>query len=75
MILVTRLNGTKVYLNPELIRMVEQTPDTVITLVDDKKMVVKESPEELTQRFIEYQRSIHRPKGLDVPEGKGVDQS
>ncbi len=43
MIKVTRLNGKNFMLNAEIIETLEETPDTVITLVDGKKYVVKES--------------------------------
>lgn len=56
MILITRLNGSKMYINPELIQTVESTPDTVITLGSNKKFIVKDSPQEIAQRFIEYRR-------------------
>ena len=53
---ITRLNGSNMYINPELIQTVESTPDTVITLVSNKKFIVKDSPQEIAQRFIEYRR-------------------
>lgn len=66
MILVTRLNGTKFYINAELIRTIESTPDTVITLVDDMKLVVKESPEIIVERVVEYRRKVRAPfSGID----------
>ncbi len=43
MIDVTRLNGSGVTINSDLIEMVEETPDTVITLTTGKKIIVKES--------------------------------
>ncbi len=43
MIEVTRLNGTKFLINSNLIGTVEETPDTVLTLPDGKKIIVKES--------------------------------
>lgn len=61
MILVTRLNGSKFYINAELIRTVESTPDTVITLVDDLKLVVKEAPELVVERVVEYRRKVRAP--------------
>ena len=56
MIFLTHANGAKFYLNPELIQSVEATPDTVITLVSNKKLIVKDKPEEIAERFIEYRR-------------------
>ena len=61
MIVITRTNGTKVYINPELIQSVEATPDTVITLAGNKIMIVKESPREVADRFIEYRRKTLAP--------------
>lgn len=43
MIEVTKLNGTKFLINSNLIGMVEETPDTVLTLTDGKKFIIKES--------------------------------
>ena len=60
-ILVTRLNGSKFFINAELIRTIESTPDTVITLVDDMKLVVKEAPELVVERIVEYHRKARAP--------------
>ncbi len=43
MIEVTRLNGTKFLINSNLIGTVEETPDTVLTLTDGKKIIVKDT--------------------------------
>lgn len=61
MIFVTRTNGSKLYLNPELIQSVEATPDTVVTLADNKKLIVKDTPQEIAERFIEYRRRTLAP--------------
>jgi flagellar protein FlbD len=58
MITVTRLNGKPVVVNAELIRFIEQTPDTLITLTSGDKLLVKEDMEEVVRRAIEYARSI-----------------
>ena len=47
MIEVTRLNGTTVLINSDLIETVEETPDTVISLTTGKKFIVKESRQEV----------------------------
>ncbi len=67
MIFITRLNGSKIYINPELIQTVESTPDTVITLVSNKKIIVRDSPQEIAQRFIEYRRRTLIPFVGDNP--------
>lgn len=61
MITVTRLNGAKFFLNAELIQMIEQTPDTVITLINEKKVVVLEPANVVAERIIQYQRSKQTP--------------
>ncbi len=58
MILVTRLNGKKFFINAELIQSVEQTPDTIITLQNNTKLVVQETAEEVAARFIEYRPKV-----------------
>ncbi len=73
MILVTRLNGSQFYINAEMIQLVENTPDTVITLTDKSKLVVQEPAEVVVQRFIEYRQKINQKNGLqsgDIPESK-----
>lgn len=58
MITVTRLNGTKVMINALLIELVEETPDTIITLTTGKKIIVAESASELLLLVQSYIRSI-----------------
>lgn len=61
MIYITQRNGSKIYINPELIQTVESTPDTVITLLSNKKLIVKDTPQEIAERFIEYRRKTLSP--------------
>ena len=56
MIRVTRLNGTPFVLNAELIQTLDKTPDTVITLVGGKKVVVAEDFDEVVELVLEYRR-------------------
>jgi flagellar protein FlbD len=58
MITVTRLNGGAFALNPDLIERVESTPDTVITLVDGAKYVVRESLDEIVMRVRESKAAV-----------------
>ena len=60
MIKVTRLNNSELWINAELIQMIEATPDTVISLVGHDKIIVRESPETLVQEVIEYRRQIYQ---------------
>lgn len=59
MIQVTRNDDSKVWLNVEIIHSLQATPDTVITFVNQDKMIVKDSVETLSHRILEYQRKIH----------------
>jgi flagellar protein FlbD len=58
MIEVTKLNGVKILLNPHLFEMVEETPDTVITLTTGKKIIVKESRQEIKNLVKSYRKGI-----------------
>jgi len=60
MICVTRLNDKKFILNAEIIRTVEENPDTIITLISGEHMVVKEPMEEVVRRTIEYGRHLRK---------------
>jgi flagellar protein FlbD len=55
---LTRLNGEIIYLNCELIELVEETPDTVVKLTTGNKLLVKETVAEIIQRVIDYKRHI-----------------
>lgn len=57
MIRVTRLDGTPIVLNAELIRYVEQLPDTYITLNSGDRIIVKESMDDVMDRAIAYQQT------------------
>ena len=60
MIEVTKLNDIKVSINAELIEMVEEVPDTVITLTTGKKIFVKESRQKIENLVKSYKRDIFR---------------
>jgi flagellar protein FlbD len=61
MIDLTRLNGRPIVVNAELIKFVEQSPDTVITLVTGDKMVVREATHEVMQKVLAYRRRLLHP--------------
>ena len=58
MIEVTKINGVKVLVNPDLIELVEETPDTVLTLTTGKKIIVKESRQQIKSLVKSYKREI-----------------
>lgn len=58
MITVTRLNGKAIVVNAELIRSVEENPDTTITLINGDHIIVRESMADVVARAIEYGRHL-----------------
>lgn len=58
MILLTRLNNQPFTVNSDLIKFVEQSPDTLITLLNGEKIVVREGAEEVVARLIAFRRSV-----------------
>ncbi len=58
MIALTRLNGKVFFLNSELIKFVEETPDTVITLISGERLVVTEKIENVVDRVVEYGKRL-----------------
>lgn len=58
MIDVTRMNGSLLTINNHLIEMVEETPDTVITLTTGKKIIVKESRQEVKNLVKLYENDL-----------------
>ncbi|GEB30942.1 MULTISPECIES: flagellar FlbD family protein [Brevibacillus] len=59
MIKLTRFNGTAFYLNITHIETVEATPDTVITLFNDRKYIVKDSIESIAERVQAFYQNAH----------------
>jgi flagellar protein FlbD len=72
MITATRLHGPAFALNPDLIERIESTPDTVITLVDGAKYVVRESVDELVERVRESKAAIIALSHLLEPAPRSV---
>lgn len=58
MIHLTRLNNHPLTLNSDLIKFVEQAPDTVITLINGEKIVARESAQEVVNRVLQFRRSV-----------------
>ena len=58
MIRLTRLNGKEFVLNSELIKYLEETPDTVVTMVNNERVMVAEKIETIVERVIEYGRRV-----------------
>ena len=58
MIEVTKINGVKILVNPHLFEIVEETPDTVITLTTGRKIIVKESRQEVKNLVKSYRKEV-----------------
>ena len=58
MIILTRLGGAQVAVNPDLIERAEPTPDTVITMVDGHKLLVAESVAEIVDAVRAWRASV-----------------
>lgn len=58
LIALTRLNGAQFVINAELIRTVEERPDTTIVLVGGETFIVKERMKDVVAKAIEYGRAV-----------------
>jgi flagellar protein FlbD len=84
MIQLTRLNNQPFAVNSDLIKFVEQAPDTVITLVTGEKIVVRESPEQILSSILKFRRDVLRdifpawdnraPQGVAASETKTASE-
>ncbi len=63
MIEVTRLNGTVIMINPSYIECVEETPDTVLTMTTGRKLIIKESRQEVKNLVKSFMREINGVEG------------
>ncbi len=70
MVCVSRLNGKAFFINPHLVEFIEETPDTVITLTNGKKIVVEETASLVVERIIDYRMQISAglPKHVNASE-------
>jgi flagellar protein FlbD len=58
MIQLTRLNNQPLVVNCDLIKFLEKSPDTVLTLVTGEKVVVRETPEQVLQKIIAFRQAV-----------------
>jgi flagellar protein FlbD len=58
MIELTRLNGSRLIVNCDLIKYAESSPDTVLTLITGEKLIVLESSGEISRRTLEYRAQV-----------------
>lgn len=60
MIEVTRLNGEPLSINEDLIEFMEETPDTVISFLTGKKLVVKEKISEIEEKIVIFKKKFYQ---------------
>ncbi len=71
MIKLSRINGMPFFLNAELIEQIESTPDTVITLISGKTVMVAEPIETVLKRIMTYRSRLFRgPRVRRTKKGK-----
>ena len=58
MITVTRLDKRVVVINADLIKMIESTPDTIITFINGGTVIVRDSVDDIVRHAIDYQRQV-----------------
>ena len=58
MIELTRLNGTPIVLNSDLIKTAEASPDTMLTLINGEKLIVRETCPEVIERILVYRARL-----------------
>ena len=59
MIILTKLNDQVFTVNSDLIETLEETPDTVIVMTTGNKYVVKETPQEIIDKIVQFKRRIY----------------
>jgi len=58
LIKLTRLNGTEFILNCEQIKCIEETPDSIVTLLSGEKFIVSEDSNLIIERVVEYSKGL-----------------
>jgi flagellar protein FlbD len=58
MIQLTRLNGQPLIINSDMIKLIENAPDTVISLVNGEKFVVRERGDQVLERIVQFRRRV-----------------
>lgn len=70
MVNLTRLNGESFTLNAIMIEQIQSYPDTTITLINGKKIVVKNTEEEVAELVTSYYRKVSLPPIINEAGGK-----
>jgi flagellar protein FlbD len=68
MIELTRLNGNPIMVNSDLIKTAESSPDTMLTLINGEKMIVRESTAEVMERVMVYRARLLATVARRLPD-------
>jgi uncharacterized protein YlzI (FlbEa/FlbD family) len=74
MIELTRLNGTPMVVNSDLIKTAEAAPDTMLTLITGEKMIVREKLSVVVERIITYRARLLADVARRLPNFSGVER-
>lgn len=74
MIVVTRLNGTRFAVNPDILERIHESPDTHLVTLDGAAYVVRESLAEVVELIADYRASVLR-RAQDLPARTGYPLS
>jgi flagellar protein FlbD len=66
---LTRLNGTHLALNSDLIQFMESSPDTTLTLINGEKLVVRESSNQIIELALSYRARLIAQAARECPGG------
>jgi len=61
LIFVTRLDGKRIVINAEIIEIIEETPETIVTMTTGRKVTVKEKIDEIVDKVKSYKQEIVLP--------------
>jgi flagellar protein FlbD len=72
MIQLTRLNGNPMLLNSDLIKTAEASPDTMLTLINGEKLIVRERLREVMHRVLAYRGALLAEVALKLESGDAL---
>ena len=74
MIELTRLNGTLMVLNSDLVKTIESSPDTMLTLINGEKLIVREETADVVERVLAYRARLLADVGRNLPDLRVVQR-
>ena len=75
MIELTRLNGNPMVLNSDLIKTAEASPDTMLTLINGEKLIVREEIAEVVERVLAYRARLLATVARRLPSFADVERA